>query len=108
MVHVRLRTMLALALLTCQPLLVFAAPPARTDVHGDPLPPEALARLGTTRFRHSENVFAIAFSPDGTGPISADWNDAHLWETASGGEIHRRVIVGHIHVIEQVGFIAVE
>lgn len=59
------------------------------DFHGDPLPTDALARLGTTRFRHGYNVFGIAFTPDGTRVLSADWYGAHLWETASGREIRR-------------------
>jgi WD40 repeat protein len=36
---------------------------SRTDVHGDPLPKEALSRLGTTRFRLSGQL--VGLTPDG-------------------------------------------
>jgi RNA polymerase sigma factor (sigma-70 family) len=63
----------------------------KTDLHGDPLPPDALARMGAIRFRHIHDVVAIAFSPDGkflatTGFFSGT---IILWDVATGKEVRR-------------------
>jgi RNA polymerase sigma factor (sigma-70 family) len=59
--------------------------PARTDRLGDPLPPGAVARVGTTRLQGNDRVYTAAFSPDGkllaTGHSSSR---ARLWEAKSG------------------------
>jgi RNA polymerase sigma factor (sigma-70 family) len=59
--------------------------PPRVDRYGDPLPPGAIARLGTVRLRHSGTVNVVAFAPDGTALLSGDENgEMRLWDTATG------------------------
>jgi WD40 repeat protein len=57
----------------------------RTDRHGDPLPPDAIVRLGTTRLRHGASVFGMAYSRDGSLLVTAGGHEGiRFWETATG------------------------
>ncbi len=60
---------------------------AARDLYGDPLPPGAFARLGTTRLRHTPSwrIVDAAFSPDGKVLVSLG-GDSRLrwWDTATG------------------------
>ena len=61
---------------------------SRVDQFGDPLPPGALARMGTTRLRHGGQVHAVAFSPDGKTIASTGADGAvRVWAPATGKEL---------------------
>jgi WD40 repeat protein len=67
-----------------------AEAPGAVDRHGDALPPGALARMGTVRFRPGDGVGRFAFSPDGKVLATGNWQmSVRLWEAASGKEIRR-------------------
>src|SRR5262249_47026106 len=66
--------------------------PARTDVHGDPLPAGVLARLGSVRLDCEESVRQTAFAPDGKSlSVLAETRDKQLWffEIPSGKALRR-------------------
>jgi WD40 repeat protein len=61
----------------------------RADLDGDPLPAEALARLGTTRWRVNREVYSLAVSPDGkTLAVGANW-EIGLWDLGTGKRRHQ-------------------
>lgn len=64
----------------------------RTDDFGDPLPPGALARLGTARLRHSEAIVSFALSADGTVLASGAFDTergVRVWDARTGKELYR-------------------
>jgi WD40 repeat protein len=66
------------------------ATPGRLDANGDPLPPGALARLGSLRFRHSQAVNAVRFTADDRVVASAGKDGTlRLWEATTGKELQR-------------------
>ncbi len=69
-----------------------AQPPQaeRRDRYGDPLPPDAVARLGTIRFRPGGHVDSVAFMPDGKQLVAfGPENDLSVWDAATGKELLR-------------------
>jgi WD40 repeat protein len=60
------------------------------DLLGDPLPPGAVARLGSPRLRHGNIVTGVAYTPDGRFAISASADRTiRVWEPATGKEAAR-------------------
>jgi WD40 repeat protein len=64
------------------------AKPARTDAYGDPLPPGALMRLGTVRWRVCANF--LSFLPDGKTLVTGERVTNHVfrfWDAATGRDV---------------------
>jgi WD40 repeat protein len=71
-----------------------AAPPApRLDRYGDPLPPGAVARMGSVRLRYAAAVSSLAYSPDGSllavGLGEGAGPTVRLWDLARAREVCR-------------------
>jgi WD40 repeat protein/putative component of membrane protein insertase Oxa1/YidC/SpoIIIJ protein YidD len=67
-------------LLLAAPTFAAAPPAVRGDLHGDPLPPGAIARLGTVRWRQGAGIHRMAFTPDGKHLATADRGSLSLWD----------------------------
>jgi RNA polymerase sigma factor (sigma-70 family) len=61
---------------------------AKTDQHDEPLPADALVRLGTTRLRHGDNLDFLQFTSDGKVLVGRGNGGVRTWETATGNRIH--------------------
>ncbi|HEV8059997.1 MAG TPA: sigma-70 family RNA polymerase sigma factor, partial [Gemmataceae bacterium] len=70
----------------------------KVDAFGDPLPPGAVGRLGTVRWRQGSPIICLAISTDGNLVASAGKEAGlRLWEASTGkqlGVLHKDGIVG--------------
>jgi RNA polymerase sigma factor (sigma-70 family) len=64
------------------------APKPGTHISGDPLPPEALIRLGTTRLRHGDDINSLHFTPNGKALVARSKGGVRTWDTDTGNLIH--------------------
>jgi WD40 repeat protein len=84
------RSILALCLLLES--TAFADPPAaKVDRYGDPLPPGAIARLGTLRFRRTDagDLRWVQFLPGDKEIFAAYKRGASFWDATTGREKRR-------------------
>jgi WD40 repeat protein len=61
----------------------------RRDLYGDPLPPGAIARMGTVRFVHGGVVYGLDISADGKTIASDNVYTTAVWDAATGKELRR-------------------
>src|SRR6476646_6370440 len=93
MLHRRTVSLLAVLSLTVAANVTHSQAPAK-DKYGDPLPPDAVTRLGTVRLRHDAAVVFAAFLPGGKSILSVGRDGVMcVWEFPSGKELRRRDIV---------------
>src|SRR5262249_37848283 len=60
------------------------------DQHGDPLPPHAVARLGTLRFRWPTGIVQAAAVPGGKQLLGLGFaQTVALWDATTGKEVRR-------------------
>jgi RNA polymerase sigma factor (sigma-70 family) len=62
------------------------AVPSRLDRYGDPLPPDAISRLGTLRFRPGGFTGFLRYTSDGKSLVSGG-RDVHVWDSSTGKEL---------------------
>jgi WD40 repeat protein len=66
----------------------------RVDRFGDPLPPGAVARLGTLRFRQRRAASGLVFARDGKTLFSTDGDGVNAWDVRTGKRLRRLAVQG--------------
>jgi RNA polymerase sigma factor (sigma-70 family) len=93
------------ALPEAEPPRAEIAPQPRTDRYGDPLPPGAIARIGTVRFREGGGIFSLAYSPNGKMLASATGDSEgviRVWDATTGKE--RLLLRPHAGQVYSIAF----
>jgi WD40 repeat protein len=73
-----------------QAIPIERAEPVAADLHGDPLPAGAMARLGTRRWRPGQESLLVLYTPDGRQLVTAGADGAlALWDGDSGRLVRR-------------------
>jgi WD40 repeat protein len=72
---------------------LFGQLPVGADLYGDPLPPGAVARMGTLRLWQQDGLTHLAFSPEGKALVAWCGDAVLFWDLATGREI-RRIALG--------------
>ncbi|HKB02357.1 MAG TPA: WD40 repeat domain-containing protein [Gemmataceae bacterium] len=77
------------------PLLLLASPATSQspDMHEGTVR-YLLTRLGSDRFRQTNRVEAISYSPDGKQLVTADGECVHIWDAADGRRLHTTPLEG--------------
>lgn len=69
------------------------APRERLDTHGDPLPPGAILRLGSSRLHHPVRCTSVVFSPVSDLLASAgDERVVRIWDSLTGKELRQLIV----------------
>ncbi|MGC8641819.1 MAG: sigma-70 family RNA polymerase sigma factor [Isosphaeraceae bacterium] len=74
-----------------------------TDRYGDPLPPGAVMRLGTVRFRQAQGIRHIVYSPDGRLVVTDSGQYRFVVRDARDGKTLRQVDLG-VEILEDLVF----
>ncbi len=62
-------------------------PPERLDLSGDPLPADAICRLGSTRFRHGFPIRSLRVTLDGKSIVSESFDGSRCWDLYTGKQV---------------------
>lgn len=88
-----IKTTAILLLVACAGAVAAAEP--RLDAQGDPLPTDALLRLGQLRWRANANLVLVQFRPDGKSLLTVGQDQsAHIWDLATGKQLRHFEISG--------------